>query len=141
MSNSTAIANNLFDAVDIIVDKKLQSLPYNRTLVGEVLSKTEDGGYRVQSAEITFVAYPADRNMKYLDNTRVVVSVPNNSMNGTKIILGAVGAQMASLQDTTGDLSALTTQNKDNLVMAINEINATLAMDLSALDALIGAGE
>jgi hypothetical protein len=47
MSNSTAIANNLFDAVDIIVDKKLQSLPYNRTLVGEVLSKTEDGGYRV----------------------------------------------------------------------------------------------
>ena len=141
MSNSTAIANNLFDAVDIIVDKKLQSLPYNRTLVGEVLSKTEDGGYRVQSAEIAFVAYPADRNIKYLDNTRVIVSVPNNSMNGTKIILGAVGAQMASLQDTTGDLSALTTQNKDNLVMAINEINATLAMDLSVLDALIGAGE
>jgi hypothetical protein len=35
--------------------------------------------------------------MKYPNNTRVIVSVPNNSMNGTKIILGAVGAQMASL--------------------------------------------
>lgn len=141
MQDKTAIANNLFEAVDIIVDKKLQSLPYNRTLVGEILFAIQGGGYKIQAEELIFIAYPADRNIKYTNGTKVLVSIPNNSMNSTKIIIGAIGSQMASLQDTIGNLNALSTKNNDNIVSAINEINATLAMDLSALDALIGLGE
>jgi hypothetical protein len=44
MQNKMEVANALFDSIDIIIDKKLEKLGFDRTIVAEVIAeKTVDG--------------------------------------------------------------------------------------------------
>ena len=143
MQNKNEIANNLFEAIDIIVDKKLSSLTFNRTIVGEIIEPA-DGGYRVRHQDSTFIAYPADRGVSYQSGAAVYVLLPNNSFNNTKIILSSVAKQfndVSKISEPIGNLADLETTDKSSIVNAINELQEQLGDSLAILDETIGAGE
>lgn len=144
MQNKNEIANSLFEAIDIIVDKKLSSLDFDRTIVGEIEGRAERG-YKVRYGDTSFIAYSADRGTSYAPGAAVYILIPKNNFSNTKIILSAVGAQYMDLekievQDKIGDMNQLQTEAKDTIVNAINELEMQLGDRLLTLDTLIGSG-
>lgn len=86
--SAEAIAENMFQAIDTIVSKRLESLPYNTTKICMVIDDTHKdlGIYRVTDNTATFIAYSDSTEYKVDD--RVRVSIENNDTTQKKYIIG-----------------------------------------------------
>lgn len=50
---------SLFQGIDILIDKKLENVSYDSTIVCTIVdaSKSKDGKYRVTDGSVTYLAY------------------------------------------------------------------------------------
>lgn len=86
--NLQSMAENLFEAMDIITSKRLSALEYDKTLVCtiESVEDAKNGIYKVTDGVSHFIAY--SENTEYKEKTKVYVKVPNGDMDNQKIITG-----------------------------------------------------
>lgn len=82
------IANNILDAIDLMVTKKLESLKFDKTAVCTVLDDSEanHGKYYVTDGYTEFFVY-SDSTI-YKRGNIVNVNIPNGDYSQTKYILG-----------------------------------------------------
>lgn len=84
---SNEITENLFAAIDVIVDKKLSELSFNRTIVVEVLEKLDEHNYQVKYQNSKFNVY-SPSIYDYKVNETAYVLVINNDINKDKFLIG-----------------------------------------------------
>lgn len=88
---SEKIASNIFSAVDILLDKKLQEAHFDRTIQATIVKCVNPsiGQYAVlyQDAELTAFG---DLDMQYERGDRVYINVPENDFSRDKTILGRI---------------------------------------------------
>ena len=69
-STTTNVENldKLFTAVDTIIQKRIENLPYDKTIIATITdaSKAEEGCYTVDDGTSTFLAY--SENTDYREN-------------------------------------------------------------------------
>ena len=89
MSNtSNQYAESLFDSVNILINKSLENVSYDTTIICTIVddSNSKNGEYKVTDGSVTYTAY-ADNN-KYLKGDQVRVSVPMGNLQEQKFIVG-----------------------------------------------------
>ena len=81
-------AETLFQAVDILLDKKIQQIKFDETIKANIVddSKADIGEYLVSTGEAKFTAYSTET--KYRNNETVMVTIPQGDYNNQKIIIG-----------------------------------------------------
>lgn len=87
--NNTEITEQLFKAIDAIVNERLTSLPYDKTIVATIIDvhDAKYGKYKVSTDNnIVFYAYAYDTS--YQLDTKVYVRIPENDYTKQKIITG-----------------------------------------------------
>lgn len=79
---------SLFTGMDIIIDKRLKELSFDKTIVCTVVNNEnkKNGEYRVSDGAIEFIAY-SDSN-KYQINDQVLVKIPQGDYTKEKFIEG-----------------------------------------------------
>lgn len=120
----------LFEAMSIIASAKISNLPYDQTIVCNIVDNVnakDKNEYTVTDGTSTFVAY--SDNMDYRVNTKVYVTIPNNDMLNKKHITGVYVedenakyetyiSPMNNFVDLTGDLAQLSLQNHEFSLLA-----------------------
>lgn len=83
------LSESLFDACQLIVDKTVEKLKFDKTVLATILENKNNGNgeYLVKSQNLTFKAYSTDY---YEIGDNVQVKVPNNDINAQKTIIGKV---------------------------------------------------
>lgn len=78
----------LFNAIDILMNKKLSKLPYDKTIIGIIIddSNKDDHWYTIKYENIRFKAY--GENQEYKKNDVVRIQVINGDFSKTKFITG-----------------------------------------------------
>lgn len=92
------IQENIFQAIDIITEKKINEIPFDKTVEGMVWvgSKPDEGEYQIKYQDITFTAYSNINTVKYKETTStsspngdvVYVLVPQGDFGNKKTIIG-----------------------------------------------------
>ena len=98
-------ANSLFQAMDILTERQVSQLQFDKTLVCTIMEVVDatKGIYRVTDGTSIFTAYAEDTT-EYKENTQVYVKIPNGDMVNQKII---TGKYMASENDSITYVSPL----------------------------------
>lgn len=113
--NSTTILERLFSAIDVIVDKKLEKVLFNSTIVAEIIKEEapdkESLCFVLKKQDSEFKAYtlfPIDLKI----GDKVSVLIPNGDMNKKKYILGLLTTKEKNIQQTAvkGDYDIDTTE-------------------------------
>lgn len=88
MSKSEEYVSSLLGAIDTIVGKRLQEMPYDKTIICTIIddSKAKNGEYFVTNGTIKFWA--TCENTSYRNDEQVRVSISNNDATQKKFILG-----------------------------------------------------
>ena len=111
--NRTEVANNLFDSIDVIVDRKLQKLSFDRCVLMQIVApvSNNEGKYHnkyvVKNQNYKTEAYALNGYKTYNKGDMVWILIPQNSYKREKFILGQVDlyykedapAQVQELQD------------------------------------------
>lgn len=99
MQNKMEIADAFCKAVDIIVDRKLEKLAFNYTIVGQIKTDFKPTSanitteYPIEYQNKTFFARPLDTQAIYSGGDMVYILVPNQAEDRTYYILGLVKVQ------------------------------------------------
>ena len=109
--NYTEIANQIFESIDILVDKKLEELEFNITLICQIEEAPDSTDIiQVRYQDSIFDAYPIGAH-SYQKGDQVLVLIPNNDMKRKKYILGSAvktKKETAQIQNRTiSDFSTL----------------------------------
>lgn len=82
------VSNDLFEAINIITQKALQSVNFNATKKCTITDNTnaKNGTYGVSDGTTSFIAYSQDTTYKLNDTVQVLI--PNNDFNQQKMIIG-----------------------------------------------------
>ena len=86
------VAETILDAVDILMDKKVSELQFNKTVrakIAEVLDPSI-GKYKVQYQNGYFTAYASDSNLRYQRGVEVYVEILSNDFEKNALIVGTV---------------------------------------------------
>ena len=86
------IENNILDAIDIIMNQKVSTLAFDRTVRASILELVDSsiGKYRVKYQNSTFFAYSGDLNKSFKKGTEVYVLVHSGDFEKDASIVGAV---------------------------------------------------
>ena len=89
--NQTQVKNNVYKAIEVIAEQRIDSLKLDKTIIGTIENKISNGNnqYRIKYNGGTLYAYAQDDSV-YLPNTTVYVLVPENDFNNKKWIVGRV---------------------------------------------------
>jgi len=81
------ISEALFDAVGILIDKKIQSIKFDETIEATVTDakKASSGEYIVSTGAAKFTAYSYDT--QYREKDVVLVTIPQGNYDNQKIIV------------------------------------------------------
>ena len=94
MTQEKITPNVILQAVDIVVNKRIEELELDKTIIATIdqpITPDRDGSYRVQYAGGYFTAYAA-KGAVYSPHTSVYVQVPQNNFSNKKIILGSTSS-------------------------------------------------
>lgn len=82
------VSNDLFEAINIITQKALQSVNFNATKKCTITDNTnaKNGTYGVSDGTTSFIAYSQDTTYRLNDTVQVLI--PNNDFNQQKMIIG-----------------------------------------------------
>ena len=85
-----AVADNLLDAVDILIDNKVSDLQFNKTIRGKIAEVIDEsiGQYKIQYQNSYFTAYSKDTSKTYMNNAVVYVLIPENNTSNRMFITG-----------------------------------------------------
>ena len=112
----TQLAETLFTAMDKIIYKRIEELPYDKTILATIenIDNAKNGEYIVNDGQTTFKAYST--NTEYSKDDRVYVNIPQGDYKEQKNIIGKYNLSntnqiplnykdpMESLIDMTGNL-------------------------------------
>lgn len=118
---SGKIAENIFNAIDVIVDKKLREASYDRTIVGKVIKieSEEYGRYEIQYQSASFTALSIGSE-KYNENDFVYILVPTNDLSRDKYILG-----LSNSRRRASSISELVTLDQlQDLILRIQQLES-----------------
>lgn len=115
--NKTEAANNLFESIDVIVDRKLQQLSFDRCVLMKVVKATGNK-YTLKYQDYLQEAYAINGYKQYAAGDMVWVLIPQNSFKEEKFILGQVDYYYkedapAQIQELFTQISELQNQVKD----------------------------
>ena len=81
-------AEELFDAMSILIQKKAESIKFDETINATIIdaSKSKDGIYTVSTGNAKFIAYSTETG--YKENDAVMVTIPQGNYDNQKIIIG-----------------------------------------------------
>lgn len=97
----TDIAQSIFEAIDIIVDKKLHEADFTTAVVGKILSAKTSRIYVVKYQDMTFEA----EALSSLDLKRddvVYILMPKNDLAAKKYIVGKTSGDTPYKEETSG---------------------------------------
>lgn len=82
------VAETFLEAVDIVVQKRLEGIKYDTTDVATIIDdkSAKNGRYIVSTGSVSYVAYSTDTT--YRNGDCVYVTIPNGDYDGQKIISG-----------------------------------------------------
>lgn len=78
--------NSLFQSIDTLIDKKIENVKFDITIICKILENQGNGKYIVSNESSTFFAY-AEKD-SYIVGQKVYVMVPQADYNMKKIIMG-----------------------------------------------------
>lgn len=122
-------AETLFQAVDILLNKKIEQIKFDQTIKATVIdtSKADIGEYLVSTGEAKFTAYSTET--KYRENETVMVTIPQGDYNNQKIIISkyvdnsntpkVIQMPFDSIIDLTNNI--ITTKQNDTALWANSE--------------------
>ena len=86
------VAENVLDAVEILVDNKVADLQFNKTIRGKIAEVIDAsiGQYKIQYQNSYFTAYSADVSATYTKGTDVYVEILSSDFEKNAVILGTV---------------------------------------------------
>ena len=116
----TDLIDNILDSISLIVDKKIESLKFDKTSICTVLddSKANQGKYLVTDGYSNFYVYSSDT--AYKRGNVVNVNIPNGDYSETKYIIGL--NMTASNND-----SSLTSRTQEAIVNQV--LNSNIAVN------------
>ena len=116
----TDLIDNILDTISLIVDKKIESLKFDKTSICTVLddSKANQGKYLVTDGYSNFYVYSSDTT--YKRGNVVNVNIPNGDYSETKYIIGL--NMTASNND-----SSLTSRTQEAIVNQV--LNSNIAVN------------
>ena len=102
MSN---IAEQICEAVDVIVLKRLADAGYDRTIQATIVSCLDSviGKYRVKYQNSYIIAYAANPSIKYQVDSLVYILIPGNDMSKDKVIMSSVDKSIFNYTNTVAD--------------------------------------
>ena len=114
------LIDNILDSISLIVDKKIESLKFDKTSICTVLddSKANQGKYLVTDGYSNFYVYSSDT--AYKRGNVVNVNIPNGDYSETKYIIGL--NMTASNND-----SSLTSRTQEAIVNQV--LNSNIAVN------------
>lgn len=74
-----SITDELYKAVEVLIDKKLAKLAFDRTVIGKIVEKT-DNGYLVAFDGVKIQA-KLYKDREYYKGDTVLVHLPQNNIN------------------------------------------------------------
>ena len=86
------IADNILDAVNILVEDKVSGLEFNKTVRAKIAECLDASicKYRVQYQNSYFIAYTSDSDANYSKGSEVYVEILSNDFEKNALILGTV---------------------------------------------------
>lgn len=112
MQNKQEIADAIFNSIDVIVDKKLEALAFNKTIVAQIAEPFDaEKGYLVKSQNISFFARPIGAEV-YTQGDIVYILVPNNSSNQARFIIGCPSTSSSTQMLLIETVSRLAEENR-----------------------------
>lgn len=92
--------DSIFESVKIIVNKELENLSYDTTIVCRIIDDSEckNGKYKVSDGNVSYVAYSEVQDYKSGESVRVVI--PNNDYSRRKFIVGRYGDEKDNIPIT-----------------------------------------
>lgn len=108
-----SVSEQLLQAVDIVIDKKISELEFDKTIQATVFSivNLDTGEYKVRYSGNIFSAFSNDLDKTYKVDDLVYVVVPEGNFSAKKMITSLVSAQslsynqLAALQNTIFEIS------------------------------------
>lgn len=112
------VGKNICDAIDVIVNKKITSLNFDKTVQGSILSiiDKKSGQYEVKYQDSAFIAYTSSLDTYYTEGDSVYILIPSGDFNNNKTILGTT-----AMLSKTADLE----ESLENLSESVAQTNAT----------------
>ena len=117
----TDLIDNILDSISLIVDKKIESLKFDKTSICTVLddSKANQGKYLVTDGYSNFYVYSSDTT--YKRGNVVNVNIPNGDYSETKYIIGL------NMTASNNNDSSLTSRTQDVIVNQV--LNSNIAVN------------
>ena len=83
---------SLFQSVDILIDKRLEDLAYDTTVICTIIDSTDkkNGRYRVTDGSVSYIAY-SDKD-SFREGEQVRVNIPKGDFTQKKFIIGKYSA-------------------------------------------------
>ena len=94
--NSTDYSNNLFAAIDIILDQKLQKLKADQTIKGKIVAVNKTVSPIIYSIEYQgqiFTATAIDESIEYITNMVAFILIPQGDMTNNKFLIAPFRAE------------------------------------------------
>ena len=122
----TDLIDNILDSISLIVDKKIESLKFDKTSICTVLddSKAHQGKYLVTDGYSSFYVYSNDT--AYKRGNVVNVNIPNGDYSETKYIVG-----LNMTENNNG--SSLTDKTQEEIVNQVLNSNITASGETKTL--------
>lgn len=128
------IAEQICEAVDIIVSQKISKAGYDRTIQGIVTDCLDPiiGKYKIRYQNSNIIAYAANPSIKYNIDSLVYILIPGNDMSEDKVILSSMDKNIFNYMDTemedkyqtvTGNLAVLNTNTTNEINKMCSYIN------------------
>ena len=121
MQNKKEVADAMFGAIDVIIDRKLQKLNFDYTVIAKVVKKYEDGTYDIEYQNAKFHAV-AVGGTQYTIGEHVYVAFPGAASSSLKFIYSAVKVKPQAA-----------TYNSFNLQRQVNKLQAQQETLIAAL--------
>lgn len=104
------ISEQLLQAMEIMTDRKISRLQYDRTIQAKIYSivNLDRGEYKVKYNENIFSVYAADLTKTYAVGDWVYVLVPENNFSNRKSILGKASDQSLTTSEMTSLMNSIT---------------------------------
>lgn len=92
MNSSVDYENRVLDAIETIVNNKVENAGYDKTIQAIIIDNTEAsiGKYRIKYQDSEWEAYSNNTNIIYSIGAMVNILIPGNDFNSTKTIIDAV---------------------------------------------------
>jgi hypothetical protein len=88
MKREKEINNAILNAIDILINRRLETSNFNTTIYGIIEENIEGNQYKVTYQDSSIVAY-SSTDKKYKPGVGVYVLITNGDINETKFILGS----------------------------------------------------